>query len=195
MKNDKTTAKEAKLNAILDAATALLVEKPTASMNEIAEYAGIGIATLHRYVESREQLMLQLGLRAAQVVGETISHIPADEEHSEAYIPALIEALIPLGDKINFLAHEMSLNYNAEMQEAEDNVKEPIRRMIASLQRKGYFRQDMSAEWILNVMYSLLFATWQQVQEGNVAKKAAAELLLGTLFHGFKVHNSSSQEQ
>lgn len=54
MKKDLSTLKEARFNAILDSATILLVENPTASMNEIAEYAGIGIATLHRYVESRE---------------------------------------------------------------------------------------------------------------------------------------------
>ncbi|MCP1309592.1 TetR/AcrR family transcriptional regulator [Paenibacillus tyrfis] len=186
MATARSATRELRLRAILDAATEILVEKPTASMNEIAEYAGIGIATLHRYVESREQLMLQLGLRAAQVVGETISRIPLDEESSETCISQLVEALIPLGDKIYFLAHETSLNYNPEMSAAEEKLKEPIHHMIQSLQRKGHFRQDMSSEWILNVLYSLLFVTWQQVHEGNVAKKSAAALVLETLYHGFK---------
>lgn len=190
MKNARSATKEARLNAILDAATELLVEKPTASLNDIAEYAGIGIATLHRYVESREQLMLQLGLRAAQVVGETMNRIALDEENNESYIPDLIEALIPLGDKIYFLAHETSLNYSPEMIAAEEKLKEPMRHTIQSLQRKGYFRQDMSSEWILNVLYSLLFVTWQQVQEGHIAKRSAAALVLETLYHGFKVGKS-----
>ncbi|WP_044358082.1 TetR/AcrR family transcriptional regulator, partial [Paenibacillus sp. E194] len=56
--NKTRSSKEAKLNTILDAATKILVEKPTASLNDIADYAGIGIATLHRYIENREQLML-----------------------------------------------------------------------------------------------------------------------------------------
>ncbi|MBG9802690.1 TetR/AcrR family transcriptional regulator [Brevibacillus laterosporus] len=186
MNNAKSATKEARLHAILDAATELLVERPTASLNEIADYAGIGIATLHRYVENREQLMLQLGLRASQVVRETISRIPLDEEKIEFYITELVEALIPLGDKIYFLAHESTLYYSQEMIVAEEKVKEPVRHTIQLLQRKGYLRQDMNSEWILNVLYSLLFMTWQQVQEGNIAKKSAAALLLDTLYHGFK---------
>ncbi|EAO51527.1 Transcriptional regulator, TetR family [Bacillus thuringiensis serovar israelensis ATCC 35646] len=91
MKKDLSALKEARFNAILDSATILLVENPTASMNEIAEYAGIGIATLHRYVESREKLMLFLRHRAIQLVSDTVNQIPLDEERSELY-PGLIEA-------------------------------------------------------------------------------------------------------
>ncbi|QSB10235.1 TetR/AcrR family transcriptional regulator [Lysinibacillus sp. FSL K6-0057] len=185
MKNSRSATKEARLNAILDAATELLVENPTASLNDIASYAGVGIATLHRYIDNREQLMLQLSFRAVQVVGETMSEIAA-EETDEAYIPELVEALIPLGDKIYFLAHECSLNYNAELLAAEDQLKEPVRRTIKSLQSKGYLRQDMDGEWMLNVLYSLLFTTWQQVQEGTIAKKSAATLIIETLFNGIK---------
>ena len=64
----------------------------------------------------------------------------------------------------------MLLNYNAELLAAEDQLKEPVRRTIKSLQSKGYLRQDMDGEWMLNVLYSLLFTMWQQVQEGTIAK-------------------------
>ncbi|WP_139998825.1 TetR/AcrR family transcriptional regulator [Paenibacillus paridis] len=186
MDKPRITAKEAKLHAILDSATELLVEKPTASLNEIAEHAGIGIATLHRYVESRDQLMLQLGLRAVQVVGDTMSCLSQDEKDGNSYIPALIEALIPLGDKIHFLTHDASLYYNEEMLAAENKILEPIRNAIRSLQQAGTLRQDLDTEWILNVLYSLLILTWQQVQQGNIAKNSAAKLVIDTLFHGVK---------
>ena len=45
MKKDLSALKEARFNAILDSATILLVENPTASMNEIAEYAGLNCYT------------------------------------------------------------------------------------------------------------------------------------------------------
>lgn len=87
MKKEMTTIKQTRLHSILDEATKLLIEKPNASMNEIAESAKIGIATLHRYVESREQLMVHLGLRAIEVVSETMKEIQLDEEQCEKYIP------------------------------------------------------------------------------------------------------------
>ncbi|ACK94347.1 TetR/AcrR family transcriptional regulator [Bacillus thuringiensis] len=186
MKKDLSALKEARFNAILDSATILLVENPTASMNEIAEYAGIGIATLHRYVESREKLMLFLGHRAIQLVSDTVNQIPLDEERSENYIPELIEALIPLGDKIYFLGHDASVFNNKELGKAEEKLREPLRRVIELLQQRGYFQQTVSSEWILNTLYALLFHTWEQVHEGNVAKKSAAELVLNTFYYGFK---------
>lgn len=184
MNQARSATKEARLHAILDAATEILVEKPTASLNDIAEHAGVGIATLHRYVESREQLILQLGLRAAKVVGETMDHLPAVEENYDTYIPALVEALIPIGDKIHFLTQDTSLCYNAEMLAAEEKILQRVRSAIHSLQQMGKLRQDLSADWIVNVLYSLLILAWQQVQQGHIAKRAAAKMVVETLYHG-----------
>ncbi|WP_025716387.1 TetR/AcrR family transcriptional regulator [Paenibacillus sp. 1-18] len=186
MKKDMTTIKQIRLNSLLDVATMLLIEKPTASMNEIADYAGIGTATLHRYVESREQLMIHLGFRAIEVVSETIKGISLDEDNYENYIPELIEALIPLGDKIYFLAHDASVNYNKEIEGADQKLREPILHVIQILQQKGYFQPHIGKEWIMDVLYSLLFLTWQQVKNGNIAKNSAAALVVNTFYHGFK---------
>ncbi len=82
-----------------------------------------------------------------------------------------IEALIPLGDKIYFLGHDASVFNNKELGEAEEKLREPLRRVIELLQQRGYFQQTVSSEWILNTLYALLFHTWEQVHEGNVAKK------------------------
>ncbi|WP_270166791.1 TetR/AcrR family transcriptional regulator [Paenibacillus sp. SYP-B4298] len=187
----RSATREARMNAILDAATELLVEKPTSSLHEIAEHAKIGIATLHRYVESREQLLLKLGLRAIEVVGETVRQIPTEEEELNNYIPRLIEALIPLGDKIHFLIHHSSLAYNSELEAAEAKLMEPLSQIIGRLQERGYFRQDMTKEWILNVMYWMLFVTWQEVQSGRLARNAAASLMLETVFSGVGMQGHS----
>lgn len=187
--NVLTSKKQAKRNAILDEATMLLVEKPNASLTEIAEAAGIGIATLHRYVESREQLMIDLGLRAIEAVNETVRQVPLDEENCETYFPELIEALIPLGDKIYFLAHDASVNYNQDIDLANQKLREPVLYAISLLQQKGYFRPEIRKEWIIDVLYSLLFLTWQQIRTGHIAQKSAAALVIDTFYHGFKSAN------
>ncbi|WP_019912585.1 TetR/AcrR family transcriptional regulator [Paenibacillus sp. HW567] len=192
MKKEMTAVKQTRLHSILDAATNLLIEKPGASMNEIAEAAGIGIATLHRYVDSREQLMVHLGFRAIEVVSETMRSVALNEANSEAYIPELIEALIPLGDKIYFLAHDASVNYNPEIDAADQKLREPVMHVIDQLQQQGFLRSDMDKEWIMNVLYSLLFLTWQQVKSGHIAVKSAAALVVDTFYKG--VQTKSVQE-
>ncbi|MGG4142682.1 helix-turn-helix domain-containing protein [Paenibacillus algorifonticola] len=186
MRTEMTSFKQTRLNAILDEATKLLIEKPNASMNEIADSAEIGIATLHRYVESREQLMIYLGLRAIEVVSETMQGIQLDEDKCENYIPMLIEALIPLGDKLHFIAHDTTINYNEDIIGADQKLREPVLHVIGLLQQKGYFRHDVDKNWIVNVLYSLLFLTWQQVVSGDIARKSAAALVVDTFYHGFK---------
>lgn len=183
-----TSIKQVRLNTILDEATKCLIEKPSASMHEIAESAGIGIATLHRYVESREQLMIHLGFRAIEVVSETMKEIRLDEENYETYIPDLIQALIPLGDKLYFLNHDVSVHLNKEIEDEDKKLREPIMRAIGLLQQKGQFREDVDTNWIVDVLYSLVFLTWQQVAEGNIARNSAADLLVDTFCHGFKKH-------
>ncbi|WP_036605611.1 TetR/AcrR family transcriptional regulator [Paenibacillus assamensis] len=192
MSHGRSVTKENKLHAILDAATEILVNKPTASMNDIADYAGIGIATLHRYVECREQLFGQLALRSITVVGEILNQIPKNDEHIEAYIPTVVEELIPYGDKIHFLIQDNHLYCNEEILAAEAKILEPIREVIETLQQRGSIRQDMNSEWILHVFYSVLILTWQQVQSGHVAKRSAAKLVLDTLFHGVKANATAS---
>lgn len=185
-KKELTSIKQTRLNTILDEATKCLIENPGASMNEIADAAGIGIATLHRYVENREQLMVHLSFRAIEVVAETIQPIKLDEDRYESYIPELIEALIPLGDKIYFLNHDPSVNSNKEIEEKDQVLRKPLLHAIDFLQQKGHFREDVNKNWIVDVLYSLLFLTWQQVFEGNIARNSAAELVVSTFYQGFK---------
>lgn len=154
---EKLTFKQNRMYTILDEATKLLIEKPNASMNDIAEAANIGIATLHRYVESREQLMIHLAMRAIEVVDETLQHVKLDEARAEQYIPELIEALIPLGDKIYFLAHDATVNCNADIEEAYLKLREPVLNAFEVLQEKGFFRSDMDKTWMVEVLYSVLF--------------------------------------
>ncbi|WP_342555906.1 helix-turn-helix domain-containing protein [Paenibacillus sp. FSL R7-0652] len=185
MKKEKLTFKQNRMYTILDEATKLLIVKPNASMNDIAEAANIGIATLHRYVESREQLMIHLAMRAIDVVNETLQQVKLDEDRVEQYIPELIEALIPLGDKIYFLGHDAAVNYSADIEEAYLKLREPVLHAIGVLQEKGFFRSDMDKMWMVEVLYSILFLTWQQVITGNIARNAAPALVVDTFYHGF----------
>ncbi|KJB85662.1 hypothetical protein AZ66_23290, partial [Paenibacillus sp. E194] len=63
-------------------------------------------------------------------------------------------------------------------------ILQRVRHTLGELQQKGLLRQDMSSEWIANVLYSLLILAWQQVHLGNIAKNSAAKLVVDTLYNG-----------
>lgn len=114
--------------------------------------------------------------------------IPLDEEKLEDYIPALIEALIPLGDKIYFLTHDATLYYSEEIIAAEHKLKEPVCHEIRLLQEKGAVRQDMSVDWVWNALYMLVFIAWQQVQRWASRQKAGS-----ATGHGYIVSRGKRQ--
>jgi len=181
----KKPFKENKANAILDAATAYLVTKPAASLQEIAAHAGIGIATLHRYFPSREDLMMHLALRATSVIKSKLEVIQLDDAQPERYLPLLIESLIPLGDKVFFLNYEATLDNYPEVAAAEKDLKLSVQNVLEQLQQRRLLRSDLSSEWMIETLYALLFVTWENIQRGKLARVGASGLLLETVFHGF----------
>lgn len=185
MDNKEISRNTLKRYAILDAAAELLVVKPTATMQEIADYAKIGIATLHRHFESREKLTLEIALRAIEMVTQALGSIQVETSNPQNTLTVIMEVLIPLGNKIYFLMVDDSLCGDANLMAAQAKIEEPLLQLIKQWQSAGYLRKDMPADWMLSVMNNLLFATWQNIHDGRLARKSAADLLVQTLLFGF----------
>ncbi|MBC3887502.1 TetR family transcriptional regulator [Acetobacterium paludosum] len=183
--NTTLTMKDIKHQAILNSATELLALKPTATLQAIADYSKIGIATLHRHFVSREALLDELALNAIHLVEETFASLIIDPDDMKASLKRLFDALIPLGNKIYFLGTAASIDENPTIIAGETHLKRPILDAIETWQHNGCLKKDYPSRWILNVIYSLLFMTWQDIQAGNLAKNDATDLLLNTVLSGF----------
>lgn len=182
----KPNVKDTKRKAILDAATELLALKPTATLQEIAEHAHIGIATLHRYFSTRELLLDALALNAIKLVDEALEAITVDPADMSEFLRGIFEALIPLGGKVSFLSFAASVNENSDIVAEEVRIKQSLREAVERWQAGGQLNVAISANWIVTVIYNLLFVAWQEIQEGNLAKNEAPTLLLSTVLQGFQ---------
>lgn len=181
----KTSVKDNKRKAILDASTELLALKPTATLQEIADHAGIGIATLHRYFSTRELLLDALALNAIGLVEEALGGVTAEEHDMLSFLMEVFEVLIPLGGKVSFLSSAASVDENPHIVAEEARIKQPLREAVEGWQARGLLSTEMTAHWIITVMYNLLFVAWQEIQKGNLAKNDAPQLLVNTVLQGF----------
>lgn len=181
----KTSVKNNKRKVILDAATELLAMKPTATLQEIADHARIGIATLHRYFSTRELLLDALALNAIGLVEEALGGVTAEEHDMLPFLTEVFEALIPLGGKVSFLSYAASVDENPHIVGEEARIKQPLREAVEGWQARGLLNSGMPAHWIITVMYNLLFVAWQEIQKGNLAKNDAPQLLVHTVIQGF----------
>lgn len=173
-----------KQQGILESATELLVNKPTATLQEIADYSGIGIATLHRHFSTKEKLLDELALNAISLVEEAFKRIEYDDEDLEKTLMNILSVLIPLGNKISFLGTVVSVDENPLVAEGEKQLKAPIINAFDMWKEKGKLNKNISSQWMVNVIYNLLYLTWQEIHNGNIAKNDAPKLLLTTVLNG-----------
>jgi AcrR family transcriptional regulator len=169
---------------LLNAAGELLAQKPTASLADIADYAGIGKATLHRYFASREDLMLALAQRALAVIHAAIVRSEPERGSAIEAFTRMIEMLMPLGDKVFLLLTDNAFQDHPELADIEATLAELIIGLIQRGQASGELRADLHPMWIARYLDYALFAAWKAVHDGSVARNDAAHLLVTTLLGG-----------
>lgn len=181
----KQSTKDMKHKAILDLATEILAMKPTATLQEIADHANIGIATLHRHFATREGLLEELTLHAIQLMEEAFARITFDPHNLEGGLREALNALIPLGNKVYFLGSTAFRSDNPTVAEEAARVIRPLLQAIGEWKKSGLLSQDVPSKWMMVVMHHLLFVAWQEIQLGNIAKNDAAGFVLTTILNGF----------
>ncbi len=169
--------------ALIAAAFEVLSRDPSAPLSQVAERAGVGRATLHRYFSNREDLIRAL---AAIGIAEMESAVEAACEDADSYGQALqrmFEALIPLGDRHGFLALEPLDNDPQFKEEFERQRRETVG-MVEAAKREGLFDKDAPTPWIIQAYEHLLYAAWESVRAGNATSGQAAALAWRTLTRG-----------
>lgn len=183
MDTDSPLKDERRLH-ILDAAAELLAIKPTASLADIATHAHIGKATLHRYFSTREALLIELAYRALNLVSDVITACRLDQDPAPIALGRLAEALVPHGDKWYFLLNEHFWDVHSDLIQAEEKVQAPILALIERGQAEGTFRHDISPTWMIYMLDFTMFAAWQAIFDGTIARRDAPRLVMDGLLGG-----------
>lgn len=178
-----STTRPSAREALVEAAFSILSRNPGAPLAEIAEHAGVGRATLHRYFSSRDDLVLEL---AQLAIAETDQAANAACEGVESCGEALrltLRALIPLGNRHGFLALE-PLNSALETMTEYKRQLDETRDMIEGAKTEGLFDTHVPTDWILQAYLHLLFAAWEAVRTESATPAQSADLAWRTLTEG-----------
>ncbi len=168
---------------ILARAAELLTKKPTASTDEIARYAGISRATLHRLFAGREALVRALEELGIRRLNDVLDAARVEEGGAEDAVRRLITEVQPVADFLAFLLTENQLFEPGEVHEGWERIDERIGALFRRGQEQGEFRIDLTSAWLTEALYALIGGAAWAVQDGRVAARdaarMAAELLLG----------------
>lgn len=178
--------KERRYNNILDSATLLLIKNPKATLEAVAENADIGIATLHRYFKNRDNLIESLGFRAINTAKETLLAVNKEGISTLEYLQLLVEALIPLGDKIYFLLFDPLFINHQKIAEGEENLKKFLISVIDDLKKEKIILEKLSSKWIVDVLYSIIITAWEYIIRDEITNKQACIMVMDTFMNGIK---------
>jgi AcrR family transcriptional regulator len=173
-------------NKLLELATKCLARYPNASLIEIADFAGIGIATLHRYFPSRHDLLYAISCKALDLVEDSLEKVDFTQPDIRLFFTQIITELIPLGDRMYFLAADIFTIHDEELTKREMDIAQRFIEKLKESQDDKQLRNDMKAEWMYDMMFNTIFLIWQYVHDGKMAAKDAPELVVSTLLEGFR---------
>jgi TetR/AcrR family transcriptional repressor of mexCD-oprJ operon len=137
-------------SAIVDAAAHVFAaggEHP--SMNDVAEVAGVGRATLYRYFPSRQALVAELVDVATERVGERLRSAHLDGVAMDEAVRRAIRALVDVGDYFVVLARERGQPLVGHLEPA---IAAPLARLIERGQETGAVRGDVPSSWLTDVL-------------------------------------------
>jgi TetR/AcrR family transcriptional repressor of mexCD-oprJ operon len=142
--------------AIIDSAATILAARGNAvSMEEIANSAGIGRATLYRYFSNREALLEAMAAASVQELAVRVRDADLDEVSFEEAIARLARGFIATGSKYIALSGDGARRTDA-YPNAEVEVVEPIRALFRRAVADGALREDLAPEFLMDLFTGLI---------------------------------------
>ena len=177
---------ERSVRAILEAAERVLAEDAGASMEQIAEAAGLTRITVHRRFANRQALLEALSVSAMQQLLEAI------EEARPNSAPALVALYRATANVLRVKsAWRFTLNHNSSLSEAAAALWADIDAytvdLLARAQREGLLAETTDLTWMRQVYYALLGEAINRPgaeQNSEQDPDALATLVIDTLLHG-----------
>ena len=162
--------------AIVDAAIELLADNPGCSLGDIAAAAQVGRTTLHRYFAERADLL-------AAVAAEGGDRLRRAAKLAELERGTGAEALLRLCREYFDLGALLSLVFSEPDGECWGTQDEPgLDRVVERGHADGSIDPELPADWVLNLMWSQLYAAWSYLGERPHASRHEVLALLTRTF-------------
>lgn len=192
--SERSGRADARRNAerILDATAELLARNPGASLEQVAEQAGVSRATVYHHFAGRDAVLDALTERSITEVASAVrSARPEDGPATEAIERVLRAAWQVIGRYRGLVIVNPRRLQRAELRARLGPALGPIRALLRRGQGSGEFDPELPVEWTIGVITDLVHAASQQVSAGAMRPSAAERILLRTALGVLASHRAA----
>lgn len=169
--------------SIIEAGIKTLLANPSAGMSEIAQTAGVGRATLYRHFKSREALIQRLAMICFEETEVALK--PYEHLEGRTAIEAIIDALMPMGDRFRFLVNLWSYAAeDAEFMRIDAESAQEMAWLVDQAKSNGEIAADLPTAWVVEFFDGTLTAGWMLAERGDVTTAEAAVYVKRSFFRG-----------
>lgn len=174
----ESRTRERTRSAILRAGIATLVAKPSASLAEIADAAGVARSTLHRYFPERTALISALNAFAEQEYAAVIERSRLDEGTGLSAYVRLCSELLESQAIFAWWTHATASNVSDDWSDEDDEV---TRRVVRRGQADGSIDAELDAQWLAQHIWASLYLANSMSADGALSPRQIKSQALRTL--------------
>ena len=166
-----------KNEVIFSTATRVLAERPDATLQTIAQEAGVSRTTIFNRFPTRESLLQALcndAFMRIKTVMSTLTEVSTSESPQKLF--DITQQLIPLAQQSIFLRNVPT--ENNKMNSLWEEATIPLTNYFMQLKNEGILNNEIPNRWLVASYISLLFAAWDEVSLGELGSVQASRLVV-----------------
>lgn len=162
----------------------VLARNPLASLEQIADAAGLARATLFRHFKTRRLLLRELTFEAYRRCAAVMTPVLDGPLPPLEKLRQAVAGLVPLGAAFHFLSYEPYRTADPELESLNVRYVERWRSLMSELRQEGVLAPDIPEVWAADVLDGLVFGAWESIYRGDLAPNTAAPLVVRTFLQG-----------
>ncbi len=164
--------------AVLDAAVAVLGQRPEASVEEIAAAAGVTRQTVYAHHPSRQALREAVIDRITEEFLAAVAAARLEEDTATEALVRWLDTAWRVMERYPLLLHPSAAEGASDRSlERHLPVLDQLRRLVRRGQHAGEFDPDQPIDWLLAATVALGHAAGEEVAAGRMSARQAAEQL------------------